>query len=78
MISWAFGEAGRRVVIDDLQGRRCAEALGVPVRGTLGLVLRAKRTGRTDSARRLLEQLVAAGMYLSPSVADAALAEVDE
>ena len=67
-----------RAVIDDLHGRRCAEALGVPLRGTLGLVLRAKRSGRIDSARAAVERLRGAGMYLSRPLADRALAEVGE
>ena len=65
-------------IIDDLAGRRCAEALGVRVRGTLGLVLRAKREGRIPSARRELETLRLAGMYLSAKVVKRALALVGE
>lgn len=34
------------VIMDDLAGRKCAHALGLPVRGTLGLILLAKRRGR--------------------------------
>ena len=31
------------VILDDAQARRCARSLGLPLRGTLGLVLGAKR-----------------------------------
>ena len=65
-------------VIDDLEGRRCAESLGVPLRGTLGLVLRARRQGIIEEARPVVERLRLAGMYLSDWVMDAALAEVGE
>jgi predicted nucleic acid-binding protein len=78
VLAWARGNPGCRAVIDDLQGRRCAEALGITLRGTLGLVLRAKRVGRIDRARPVLNRLRSAGMYLSNNVADVALAEVDE
>jgi predicted nucleic acid-binding protein len=78
VIAWALGNPPSRAVIDDLQGRRCATSLGVPLRGTLGLVLRAKRSGRILSARNALDQLMAAGMYLSRGILDAALAEVGE
>ncbi len=37
---------GSMAVIDDLAGRRCAEALGLSLRGTVGLVLAAKQAGR--------------------------------
>ena len=78
VIAWALLNEGCAVVIDDLQGRRCAELLGLRLRGTLGLVLRAKTNGEIESARVVLERLRSAGMYLSRRVADAALAEIGE
>ena len=53
-------------------------ALKIPVRGTLGIVLIAKQRGEIDSARQLLERLRHAGMYLSDSVINRALALVKE
>jgi hypothetical protein len=67
-----------RAIIDDLSGRRCAEAHGVPLRGTLGTVLLAKMRGKIPSARAVLAELRAAGMYLSDRVVGAALAEIGE
>ncbi|RLE29190.1 MAG: DUF3368 domain-containing protein [Acidobacteria bacterium] len=78
VLAWALANPGCRAIIDDLQGRRCAEALGVPLRGTLGLVLLAKRVGQIDRARPIVDRLRGAGMYLSPTVADAALSLVGE
>lgn len=57
-LSWAWSHPGYTAVVDDLQARRCAAALGIPVRGTLGLVLLAKRRGRLASARVALHRLV--------------------
>jgi predicted nucleic acid-binding protein len=65
-------------VIDDLAGRRCAEALGLALRGTVGLVLAAKRAGRLPAARPVLEQLRDSGMYLSDAVLQRALRFVEE
>jgi predicted nucleic acid-binding protein len=48
------------------------------VRGTLGLILTAKRRGRIPQARPLLERLRQAGMYLSDRIMDQALALVGE
>ena len=59
-------------------GRRCANSLGIPVRGTLGLILTAKRRHIIPQARPVLEQLRAAGMYLSDSVMNRALKTVGE
>jgi predicted nucleic acid-binding protein len=65
-------------ILDDLAARRCAATFDIPVRGTLGLALIAKKRGRIPSARRVLEQLRQGGMYLSEHVMNEALARVDE
>ncbi len=66
------------VILDDLAARRCAKYLEIPVRGTLGLVLIAKQRNVIPSARRVLEKLRLAGMYLSDRVMNQALARVKE
>ena len=57
VLVWALSHPGTPAIIDDLEGRRCAESLGITLRGTVGLVLRARRTGLIDSARDALERL---------------------
>ena len=78
VLSWALAHPGCLAVLDDLAGRRCAEALEIPLIGTLGLVLRAKRRGDLPAARPVVERLREAGMYLSDSVLVRALALVGE
>lgn len=78
VLAWANAHPGVEAIIDDLAARRCAAALGIPVRGTLGLVLVAKQRGHIPSARTLLEQLRNSGMYLSDRVMNKALALVGE
>jgi len=78
VLAWGLTHPGAEVIIDDLAGRRCAAALGLPVRGTLGLVLEAKEVGKIILARPVLSQLRQAGMYLSESVVARSLAEVGE
>jgi len=78
MLAWAHAHPGTEVSIDDHAGRRCATAIDIPVRGTLGLVLKAKQRGIIDNARIILEQMVQAGMYLSPRVFNQALVLVGE
>lgn len=57
---------------------RCALAHRIPVRGTLGLALLAKRHGKIAAARPLLELMRQQGMYLSDTVLDRALALIGE
>jgi predicted nucleic acid-binding protein len=78
VLAWCAARPGVEAIVDDLAARRCATALGIPVRGTLGLVLLAKRYGRIVAARPVLEALRAAGMYLSKHVMNRALKSVDE
>jgi predicted nucleic acid-binding protein len=78
VLAWAYTHPGSEAILDDLPARRCAAVLGIPVRGTLGLVLTAKKTGRIPAARPILEKLRHSGMYLSDRVLDEALALVGE
>jgi predicted nucleic acid-binding protein len=78
VIAWAISHPGTVVIIDDLQGRRCALSLGLRLIGTLGMVLVAKRQGAIPRARPIVDELVAHGMYLSPHIIDQALALVGE
>lgn len=78
VLARALANPGSTVVLDDLAARRCARALGLATLGTLGLVLAAKRDGRIASARTMLAELRAAGMWLSDPVTERALALVGE
>jgi predicted nucleic acid-binding protein len=78
VLAWALAHPGTRAVIDDLQGRRCAESLGISLRGTLGLVIRARRTGAIESAREALDRLREGGMYLSDRIVSEVLVEAGE
>ncbi|WP_299411401.1 DUF3368 domain-containing protein [Acaryochloris sp. IP29b_bin.148] len=78
VLAWAQLYPGTEAIVDDLAGRRCAQQLGIPVRGTLGLVLVAKQRGYILAARPVIADLKQAGMYLSNRVINQALAMVGE
>ncbi|MEX0711351.1 MAG: DUF3368 domain-containing protein, partial [Pirellulales bacterium] len=78
VLAWAYARAGTEAILDDLAARRCAAALGIPLRGTLGLLLTAKKRGLISAARPILERMRRAGMYLSDEVLNQALSLVDE
>jgi predicted nucleic acid-binding protein len=65
-------------VVAPLEGGAAPSLLHVPLIGTLGIVLLAKRKGVISRARMVVDELVSNGMYLSPSVLDAAFALVGE
>ena len=78
VLAWAMTSEGCRVVVDDLEARRCAQALGIGVIGTLGVVLRAKRTGLISAARPIVDQLRRVGLYVSEDLVERALAHLGE
>jgi len=78
VIAYGLARPGMTVIVDDRAARRLATSLGLPLRGTLGLVLLAKRDGRIAAARPIVMQLVDAGMFLSSDVLDQALLLVGE
>ncbi len=78
VLAWAYQHPGVEAIIDDLAARRCAESLGIPRRGTLGIVLIAKQRGKIPAARPVMQELRRHGMYLSDEVLDQALALVGE
>ena len=65
VLTWAYVNRNSEAIIDELAARRCASTLGIPVRGTLRLVLTAKQRGIIPAARSIIEQLLTKGMYLS-------------
>jgi predicted nucleic acid-binding protein len=71
-------DRGFEAILDDRDARNCAIVHGVPVRGTLGVVMLAKQEGLLPSARVACESLVKAGLYLERSFMNNALALVGE
>ena len=67
-----------RAVLDDLEARRCAKSFDLPVIGTFGVVLRAKRLGLLVKARPVVEELLRHSLYLSPRLVEMGLARVGE
>jgi predicted nucleic acid-binding protein len=78
VLTVALTRPGAEVVIDDLQARRCAQALGLPKTGTLGVILRAKQRGLIPAARPLVEALRLHRFFLAHELLEATLAEVGE
>ncbi len=71
VLSWALGRPGFEAVLDDLAARRCPTALSIPVRGTLGILLLAKKEGHLAELAPMLERVLRAGLHISPEVLEA-------
>jgi predicted nucleic acid-binding protein len=78
VLAFALAHPGAVPVLDDLAARRCAESLGLPIRGTVGLVIVAKMRGLLAAARPVVIRLREAGMHISEEALNSALKEVGE
>lgn len=66
------------LVLDDRLARRMAESLKLPITGTLGVLIDAKRTGLIAEVRPLLDQLQALRFRLAPHTRRAVLKIIGE
>jgi predicted nucleic acid-binding protein len=76
VLSVALEDRGRRAVLDDAEGRRCARTQGIPVIGTLGVVLRARKAGLIPAAVDVIRVLRFSGLFLDEGVVQEALRDV--
>ncbi len=66
------------LLIDDLDGRRAATACGLAIRGTIGVLVEARRDGLLPALRPVLDQLALSGFRLDERLYRAALEAVGE
>jgi len=64
VLALAEEQKARLVIIDERNGRRYARRIGLPLTGTLGVLLLAKEEGIISSLAPLIAALQEAGMYL--------------
>lgn len=67
-IALALELEAHRIVLDDLPARRVANAAGLNVVGTLGILLGAKRAGLIKLLRPELDNLLRTSFFLSPQL----------
>ena len=77
-VSLALELRADRLVVDEKAARHLAEALGLSVIGTLGVLLAAKRKGLIPAVRPLVEALLEKNFWISPQLVERALSEIGE
>ena len=77
-IAHAMAIPGAFVLLDEIAARRVAEQLGLPVRGTLGILVEGKRRGLVPAVRPLIEMLLSSGVRLAPNLVASICAAVGE
>ena len=66
------------VIIDDANAKKHAKYLGLPVTGTLGVLIKAKQKGYINELRPMLQRMVESGIYLSQSLIELCLKQAGE
>jgi predicted nucleic acid-binding protein len=66
------------VLVDERRGRACASELGLPVIGTLGLLVQAREAGLLTRLRPLTDALLESGYFLAQPLVDRMLVAVGE
>jgi predicted nucleic acid-binding protein len=71
-------EQGAALLVDEREARREAVHQGIAVMGSLRVLREAKTRGIIPRVRPILEELIAAGMYISEPLSEAFLRQLDE
>lgn len=73
VLTWAYRHPGYEALLDDRAGRNCALTLGIPIRGTLGVILAAKKRGLIEQVNPIFQELIHAGFRIAPQLLRTAL-----
>ncbi|MCA9428763.1 MAG: DUF3368 domain-containing protein, partial [Candidatus Omnitrophica bacterium] len=73
VLSHALCDPGLEALIDDRAARDLARRLGIPFRGTIGLLLLAKREGRIETLKPKLMDISEVGLYVDNQILNRAL-----
>ena len=66
------------VIIDDANAKKHAKYLGLPVTGTLGVLIKARQEGYVEALKPILHQMIENGIYMSDSLVELCLKQVGE
>ena len=74
----AMEQSADVVIIDDKNAKKCAKHLGLPVTGTLGVLMKSKQCGYIEELKPILEELLEKKIYISHELIELCLKQVGE
>ncbi len=78
VLSWSYRHPEYQSVVDDLAARKFAKAFGIPLYGTIGVIVVAKKMGIIPSVRPLLKRLIDVDFRIDDRLYQTALRLVGE
>ena len=66
------------VIIDDANAKKHAKYLGLPVTGTLGMLIKAKKENCVNELKPILHQMIEKGIYVSQNLVELCLEQAGE
>ncbi len=72
VLAWAYENPGYEAILDDRAARNCALSVNLPFRGTLSILLLAKRSGHLTEVTSILLQLEQVGFRIDPIIVSTA------
>jgi len=73
VLTWAFLNREFEAIIDDRAARKCASVEGLLFRGTIGVILAARRRSLIPAVKPVLDDLVHSGLLIDKGVLREAL-----
>lgn len=77
-IALAIEMPGTLLILDDFKARKIAQQLGLTITGTLGVIIKAKLTGKIPSIKPYLDKIKITNFRISSEIEAQALKEAGE
>ena len=78
VISNAVERKNAGVILDDLEARKCARVYNLPLKGTLGLIVWAKKQGLIEKLKPHFDSLINAGIRIERNIINDLLKAANE
>lgn len=66
------------VIIDDANAKKHTKYLNLPVTGTLGVLIKAKRLGYINELKPIIQEMIDKNIYISENLMKICLKQVNE
>ncbi|MFO7800043.1 DUF3368 domain-containing protein [Rhodohalobacter sp.] len=77
-IAFALEHEGSLLIIDEIKGRKAAKEMGIPVTGSLGVLIAAKNTGHLKAVKPIIEKIQKTNFRISENLIERVLDKVNE